>query len=114
VDDKDKLKSRQEYEAFWERLTRYSLHRREELREQSDIFRQRAAAFVSWVKLRLSGSQGQEQAQRRQGGLLHRISVYHLFQRQRVHQDSEERVDSEYRIRPWASKQGPDRACNDR
>jgi hypothetical protein len=44
--NKDKVRSRREYEASWKRLARYSLHRREELRGRGDIFQQRTAAFA--------------------------------------------------------------------
>jgi hypothetical protein len=105
----DKVKIRREYKAFWDRLAHYSLPRREGLRVQGDIFRQRAAAFVSWVKMRLFGSPGPERAMRRQSGLLHRISAYHLFQRRRVHQSSETQDDNGRRDEPGASKWGLDR-----
>jgi hypothetical protein len=88
--NKDKVRSRREYEASWKRLARYSLHRREELRGRGDIFQQRTAAFAGWVKLRLCGSQERERS--RQGGLLRRVSGYHLSRRQRIHRDGEGRA----------------------
>lgn len=101
----EKIKSRREYAALWDRLSRYSLPRREGLRVRGDIFRQRAAAFVGWVKMRLFGAKGAEPEQRRQGGLLHRISAYRLPQRRRAHQNSEARVAET--LKPWMSKRKP-------
>jgi hypothetical protein len=89
--DKDGVKSRREYEESWNKLARYYLHRREELRARGDIFQQRAAAFASWVKLRLFGSRGRERG--RQGGLMHRVFACHLPRRQRIHQSGKARAD---------------------